>query len=125
MEGVLCLLVHPHSSSLLELSRPSGLQIFWRCSTGLQKKALGPQRVAARSTWCQKGGSWDRRDTAMLLVARGRAEQSRASWLAGEDDSIRLTGNSQAVLNTSTAETWPSSEDTTDSIKHFEGQNLG
>lgn len=123
-EFVLSLLVHPHSSSLLELSRPSGLQIFWKLFLW----------AAAEGTWATKGGS------KKHMVSKGRKlgqkrhcyagggkrqSRGRASWLAGEDDSIRLTGNSQAVLNTSTAETWPSSEDTTDSIKHFEGQNLG
>lgn len=53
-------------------------------------------------------------------------QRHRQSQLAEEMmTAIRLTGNSQAVLNTTTAETWPSSGDRTEPIKHFEGQNLG
>lgn len=53
---VLSLLEHPHSSSLLELRRPSGSQIFWKllgCSRrhlghkGWQNKAHGVKREEA------------------------------------------------------------------------------
>lgn len=58
---------------------------------GLQQKALGPQRVAEKSTWCQKGGSWDRRDTVMLLGGGKSQGRGRASWLGGEDDSHQIS----------------------------------
>lgn len=122
---VLSLPVHPHSSPLLELSRcPSGSQIFWKLF----------HWAAAEGTWATKGGRKKahgvKREEAgteeTLLCLWWQEPEQRQSQLAEQRmTAIRLTGNSQAVLNTTTAQTWPSSEDRTEPIKHFEGQNLG
>lgn len=102
-------------TDLLEVFHWAAEEGTWATKGGSKKHMVSEGRKLGQKRHCYAAGG----------KRQSRAEQSRASWLAGEDDSIRLTGNSQAVLNTSTAETWPSSEDTTDSIKHFEGQNLG
>lgn len=80
---------------------------------GWQKKAHGVKREEAGTE-------------ETLLCWWWQEPEKRQSQLAEERmTATRLTGNSQALLNTTTAQTWPSSEDRTEPIKHLEGQNLG
>lgn len=97
-------------------------------STGLQKKAVGPQKEwqkgrkrvhDVKREESEYSDTWGRRDTGMLVVATARVE-TEFSQLA-EKKAIRLTENSQEVLNTTTTETWPIIKDRTESIKCFEG----
>lgn len=104
---------------------PSGSQIFCKFFLGCSRRHLG------HKGWQKKAHGVKREEAGTeetllcsLVVARARAEAEPAGW-EERMTAIRLAGNSQAVLNTTTADTWPSSEDRTEPIKHCEGQNLG
>lgn len=109
-----------HTSSLLELSFvPLDHRSSGSCSW-----------AAAEGTWATKGGRKKHKESKGRKL--GQKRHCYAPWWwqepAGWEErmtAIRLAGNSQALLNTTTADTWPSSEDRTEPIKHFEGQSLG